>query len=335
MSREFWLFAQYLVQCMDGVTTGLMLETALSEKDDPLSRRCFRIACYFGLVALICLPSWLLHHKFLPALNLIFTIAGFCVLTTRLYGVRLQKAATLFALYLFAGCLSELVFAVLFQIPAMEGNDWTQDVIFEPLFLSMLFTAGLKLLLAWLYRLKGQEKTDRQLIPHLCFFSLLLWFLLAVPFWNMARQASSERQGTWSLLIYFFCFLSVTACLALIFHSQRLHNTRSLQAARDLSEMQNRYYTWMEQNSQAQARLFHDYKNVIAACRGLLRQERPEEACQVLQDFQQRLDRTALPVQMDSPELPVLSGESVSSENLPESSGSLLKNSRKENQKKG
>lgn len=320
---------------MDGLTTGLMLEMALSRRESSLKHRLFRIACYFGLVALICLPSWLLHHKFLPALNLVFTFAGFCFLTMKLYGVRLQKAATLFALYLFAGCLSELVFAFLFQIPAMDGNDWTQDVIIEPLFLSMLFTAGLKLLLAWLYRLKGQEKTERKLIPHLCFFSLLLWFLLAVPFWNMARQTSTQKQGAWNLLIYFFCFLSVMACLALIFHSQMQHNTRSLQAARDLSEMQNQYYTWLEKNSQAQARLFHDYKNVMAACQGLLRQERQAEACQVLQDFQQRLDRTALDDRTYSPELPALPGGSVSSELSPESSGCLLKSSRKETQRKG
>lgn len=331
MSTAFWLFAQYLLQCMDGFTTGLMLETALTGQDEKLKNRLIRIGCYFGLVALICLPSWLLHHKFLPALNLVFTFAGFCVLTMKLYGVRMQKAATLFALYLFAGTLSELIFAFLFQIPAMEGNDWTRDVIFEPMFLGMFFTAGLKQLLAWIYRLKGQEKTERKLIPHLCFFSLLLWFLLAVPFWNMARQTGSEKQGAWNLFIYFFCFLSVMACLALIFRGQTLHNARSLQAARVLAQMQNQYYTLLEQNSQAQARLFHDYKNVMAACRGLLLQERQEEACLLLQDFQQRLDRTALDVRTDSGAFAAPHRENVFSENPAESPGRFLKSSQKEN----
>lgn len=296
MTTEMWLFAQFILQTLDGFTTGLMMELSLEKRDVTLPSRLSRILCYYALVFLICLPSWLMHYKVLPTINLLFTIAGTIFLTMKLYGASFRQSVTLFGFYLLIGCFAELALAYFYPLAFEMQVDWTKDVMFEPLFTTMLLVSVLKIVFALLYRMMGQDRAERSIFPILYGINLVLFVLLLIPLYMFftSQSHASPQEITRNLVIYFGFFTSILLFSAVVFRTQHIQDTKSLDHARVYAELQNQYYTSLEQNSQAQARLFHDYKNVITACRGLLRQNQADEAQTILQEFSRRLQKTAL-----------------------------------------
>lgn len=309
MTTEMWLFAQFILQTLDGFTTGLMMELSLEKRNCTLRSRLGRVLCYYTLVFLICLPSWLMHYKVLPTINLLFTIAGTIFLTMKLYGASFRQAVTLFGFYLLIGCFAELALAYFYPLAFEMQVDWTKDVMFEPLFTTMLLVSVLKIVFALLYRMMGQDRAERSIFPILYGINLVLFVLLLIPLYMFftSQSHASPQEVTRNLVIYFGFFTSILLFSAVVFRTQHIQDTKSLDHARVYAELQNQYYTSLEKNSQAQARLFHDYKNVITACRGLLLQNQAEEARGILQEFSCRLQKTAL-AQSDPSRVLVISG---------------------------
>lgn len=315
MTREMWLFAQFMVQTLDGVTTGLMMEIALNPKDRRWSRRLGRIACYYIMVLLICLPSWLMHYKILPVINLAFTIVGTVGLTMKLYGASLKQAVILFGFYYLLSGVGELSLAYLYPEAFAIQVDWTQDVMFEPLFTAMVLMGFLKLAFAVFYRQKGPRKTEKDLFPAVFLISLFLLALMLIPIYKVFNGDSPNpdriMRSMYIMFTYFTCLMLISG---IIFAWQSRTNAKSLDKARVFSDLQNGYYTSLEQNSQAQAKLIHDYKNVLLAARSLLASGQEAEARSILSGFQQRLEKTQAPL----PEETNLIAQMLKSEELTE-----------------
>lgn len=230
MTTEMWLFAQFILQTLDGFTTGLMMELSLEKRDVPLPSRLSRILCYYALVFLICLPSWLMHYKVLPTINLLFTIAGTIFLTMKLYGASFRQSVTLFGFYLLIGCFAELALAYFYPLAFEMQVDWTKDVMFEPLFTTMLLVSVLKIVFALLYRMMGQDRAERSIFPILYGINLVLFVLLLIPLYMFftSQSHASPQEVTRNLVIYFGFFTSILLFSAVVFRTQHIQDAKSL-----------------------------------------------------------------------------------------------------------
>lgn len=291
------LFLQYFVQCLDGLTTGLMYEIALKPEKQKFSQRIFRIFCFFTMITLICLPSYLLHYKILPTVNLIFTLLGTVYLVMRLYKVSLIRALILFAFYILIICVAEITAAVISPEVFEYQMDWTRDIMLGPLFYAWMMTFIAKMAVGIFYRTKGRIQAERTLLPNLYYLNILIFGLLCIPLYrmNLGPEAPTLEVGKY-IILFLGLFVIIALITAGIFRLQYLQDCRSLDHARIFADLQNRYYSSVEKNSLAQAKLIHDYKNVILSVRSLLSQGLYKDAKELLEDFHSRLRKTKNPV---------------------------------------
>lgn len=296
MSAPAWLFIQYLLNTLDGLTTGMMMECSLKASRQDLGIRVFRICCYWFMVALICLPSYLMHYKILPALNLVFTVLGTVGLTIVLYGTSLRQSIILFGFYLMLICLCELIMMVFYPDVFTTQFDWTSDINPEPLFAGVLFLLPLKCGFGLVYRYKGLEKAERNIFHLLFTINLILMSLLLVPLYMLISSSEPDPVRTIQSLINYASFFTMLLLLsALLFYLQQKHDAGRASHLSVYSDLQNQYYSSMKRNSQMQAKLLHDYKNVLLSARSLLLQHQEEEARNLLLSFRSRLQEVRSP----------------------------------------
>lgn len=295
MSASFILFLQYILCSLDGLTTGVMMELSLPAKNTAPSARAGRVLSYFLLVLLICFPSWILHYKVLPAVNLVFTVAGTIWLTMKLYGTSFRTAVILFGFYLMITSFSELVMLVFYPDVFTTQFDWTQDLYPEPLFATFLVVMPIKALFGLVYRYKGLKKAEQKFFPLMFGANLCVMCLLLMPLYMLISQPNPHPERIlFSMINYLFFFSAMLLLAALQFLFQKQQDRRSVNHLRQFSQMQNDYYTSVERTSQAQAKLLHDYKNVLAASRSLLAQNQQQEAKELLAGFAGRLEQSRL-----------------------------------------
>lgn len=288
MSRELRLFLQFLIQSLDGLTTGIMMEICLHPASS-WHQRIQRAGCYFLLVTLICLPSYLMHYKILPSVNLIWTVFGTIYLTMKLYNARLKQAVILFVFYLLTCCFGELVLASLYPEAFEIQVDWTKDVMMEPFFTAWLLTGMLKIFCGYLYQIKGQRKAEQSFFPLMFTANLFIIILLLIHIYrSIVKNASAEATRT-VLFIFGSYFTVILLFTVLVFGWQCISNRKDQMLAKRFSDLQNSYYLTLEKNSSSKAKLLHDYKNVLITSRALLTAGQEEEAARILSEFQQRL----------------------------------------------
>lgn len=123
MKDDLYFLAQYLVMSLDGLSTGIMMEMILTARNRNRCSRWCRPLCFWFMVLLICLPSYLMHYKILPIVNLGFTIAGTVFLILFLYESSLRQALFLFALYFLILFLGEIALLVCFPAAYASGVD--------------------------------------------------------------------------------------------------------------------------------------------------------------------------------------------------------------------
>lgn len=295
MPASFILFLQYILCSLDGLTTGVMMELSLPAKNTSYSARAGRILSYFLLVLLICFPSWAMYYKVLPAVNLVFTVASTIWLTMKLYGTSFRTAVILFGFYLMITSFSELVMLVFYPDVFVNQFDWTQDLYPEPLFATFLALLPVKALFGLLYRYKGLKKAERRVFPLMFWMNLCVMCLLLMPLYMLITQPNPHPERFLSSMVNYMCFFSAMLLLAgMQFIFQKHQDSASVDHLREFSQMQNDYYTSVERTSQAQAKLLHDYKNVLAASRSLLAQNQHQEAKELLAGFAGRLEQSRM-----------------------------------------
>lgn len=303
MSEFLYMFAQYMVMGLEGLSTGFMLDLLCHPQKSRPADRMKRAGLFWGLVLLICLPSYLQKEKTATLLNLAVTIGGFLYLMHRLYGTSLKKGMVWLCVWYALILCAEILVLLIYPEPDLVSADWTRDHALMPLAFCQLAAVFFKM--AFVMTAAYRRRSEVQRDPYALILGLyLLTFLLSVPYFFLTifrEDSNTDSSTVFTLFITYVLGFLFCTCLFLI---QSRTRRRQLDRLEQYYDLQSKYYSQLEQSSLKTAKIRHDYKNILASLGYLLEEGQSEEALQMLEDFSMRMEESALPAENTLSEKP-------------------------------
>lgn len=286
MDSSLYFFLQYLVMSLDGLTTGIMFELLLPPRNASSFGRYARPFCFWVLVLLICLPSYLMHYKVLPVMNLLFTAAGTVTLIIVLYQTGMKDAFFLFALYFVLMFIGEASAQFLFSSLYEAGLDWTKDRAIMPLLTISVLVFFYKLAAAFWLRRPDRFRIIRSPWLYGPAAGILLYSFFSSAAFAITGNGQWTLRDRFSTLVYLLAgFAALSACLLF----QSLKKRDLLKSLETYYAEQQAYYRTLEQKEQETARIRHDLVNILGTVQTLAAQDHPEDAVKILREFTSRI----------------------------------------------
>lgn len=288
MSPTYY-FLQFIVMTTDGLSTGWLAEMLFGAKARSKSGKAIRIMSFWILVILICLPSFLLHRKILPILNLAAYFAGIAFLMKAFYGSGLKESGIFMLSYLVLSLISESISLMFMNLAGWSGYDWTVHPMMEAAAFGQFCMAALKLIYGKAVIRSRKKKISSGLI-YFCFWLGIFCLPVALPLLYTSSTVPYLKDGDF-LMVASSITLMIIPCIAsaVFFFGGKKKSDQMLSHLQEYSESQSAYYESLEASDRKLEKIRHDYKNIMMTVRGLVREKRNEEALAMLEEFSDRM----------------------------------------------
>lgn len=257
--NELMFFLQYIVMSLDGLSTGIMMEILYRRSNPKRGFMLGRVLSYWLLAALICLPSYLLHYKIWPSLNLAANIAGIVYLNIYYYHCSFKKAFLAFFFYIVTAASSELITLLLFPEAFYHAVDWTQNLFIPVIMVTFAIALIAKISVALLLSKKKADTNSALLVLIWLSMAYILAYFLVI--FSVDNEYNNELL--YSVGLFIGSGFSVLAGIILSLYVINTNSNRKLNRSLELSSLQKKFYEQLRQNHQDILVVRDNYSNAI------------------------------------------------------------------------
>lgn len=269
-------FLQYLVMTLDGLSTGIMMEILYRKAFPKRGFLLGRILSYWFLAIVICFPSYLLHYRIWPMINLAANVIGIVGLNIYWYRSNLKRAFLAFFFYYATATAAELLTLLIKLDLTQMAPDWTKTMIIPFIMTMILIGLIAKIAVGFsLTRKKADSQSEILLIIWLS-TAFLFFYLIVVMNLDFDHSTKDNVQTLFGTLITSRSILFAASLLSFNVVNQKSES--ELEKSIELLSIQKNIYDLNHQNHQQRLMILNDCREGVLQLINLVESNRFKDA---------------------------------------------------------